>query len=129
MPLLVQNGGSPATALRQWQLVYDKGHQVMPRVAALTALGHAVVAWQQATRGAEWRGLAAAGALTLGIVPFTFAFIMPTNNALEREMARDTKAMSHATTTALLQKWSRWNLLRSMLLLAGAACAVWNLVV
>lgn len=125
----MQSDGPPDAQLRQWQTAYHAGHRTMPRVAALTALGHAVVAWQQAGRGGEWRGLAAAAVLTLAIVPFTFAFIMPTNNALEREIARETKTLSRAAAVALLQKWARWNLLRSVLPLAGAACAVWNIVV
>lgn len=125
----MQSGGPPDAQLRQWQLAYHAGARTMPRVAALTALGHAVVAWQQAARGAEWRGLAAAAALTVAIVPFTFVFIMPTNNALEREIAREAKTMSQATAVGLLQKWARWNMLRSVLPVVGAAFAVWNLVV
>ena len=125
---LVQGGAPQDLQLRQWQLAYHAGARTMPRAAALTALGHAVVAWQQAAGGAEWRGLAAAAVLTLAIVPFTFAFIMPTNNALEREIASEIKTMPPATAVALLQKWARWNLFRSLLPLVGAACAVWNLV-
>jgi DMSO reductase anchor subunit len=67
-------------------------------------------------------------------VPFTIAFIVPTNNKLIEKMnslssaSLDDKAVESdvaeaETTHALLDKWATLNLARAVLVGAGALCA------
>jgi hypothetical protein len=63
-------------------------------------------------------------------VPFTFAFIMPTNSALfakEEELASAGEKVDAAEVKnvhALLDSWAVLNLVRAGLVAAGGLCAV-----
>jgi hypothetical protein len=126
--------------LRAWHLAYAKGKATMPLFAGGAAATLAYVAWVGASARAEWRGFAAGALLTLGIVPFTRAAIMPTIWALEGFMvtaggagASDAKlgaaeaGVADRQVAELLTRWARLNLVRALLPLAGAGLAVWNL--
>lgn len=99
----------------------------MPPAAGAIAASYLGAAYYSAPLG-EWRGFAAAAALTVGIVPFTLLLIMPTVRALEGMLGdgRDGKE-ADAEARAVMQSWSRWNFARAMLPLVGTGFAVWNL--
>lgn len=70
-----------------------------------------------------------------GIVPFTFAFIVPLNNKLEARMRQleseslENKAVEvgiaeEETTHALIDRWGVLNLARAGLIAAGVLCTV-----
>lgn len=103
----------------------------MPPAAIAITASYLSVAYTCFSRGLEWRGFAGAGALTVGIVPFTLIFIMGHIKQLERMMAegkadklRDAEGLEETRTA--LSRWSRWNFARAMLPLLGSALGVWN---
>lgn len=137
MPALLSRPDVPQDALvHQWHGLYRRGAAMMPVLAGTTALGYWTVAYYRyclSSPPAEWRGFAAAGALVLAIVPFTLVTMMPTIRALEaaHPIGRGTgekKTTSRRTAEALLRKWTRLNVWRSLIPLVGTACAVWNLL-
>lgn len=114
----------------------------MPAFAASAAAAHGWAAWAGAGAGVEWRGAAAAAALTVGIVPFTLVAIMPAIRRLEGIMEAEAaleerrkrgaleereEAQVDELTQSLLTKWGNLNLVRALLPLAGVGFAVWNL--
>lgn len=136
MPALIRQDVSQDALIRQWHGIYKRGAATMPALGASTTLGYWFVAYQM-MGSSEWRGFAAAGALTLAIVPFTLVVMMPTIRELETEIAgeggsaaKDNKKISRSrgTVEALLWKWTRLNVVRSLMPLLGTACAVWNLL-
>ncbi|KAH6656482.1 hypothetical protein BKA67DRAFT_531752 [Truncatella angustata] len=119
--------------LEQWHIAFNLGKAFMPPFAAAIAASYTAVAYTCFTRSLEWRGFAAAGALTIGIVPFTILFILETVGELEGMIARGRQTAlkddedSEKVRTAL-GRWSRLNLARAVLPLAGTGSAVWNLL-
>jgi hypothetical protein len=116
--------------LQQWHLAYNRGKACMPPFAGAIALSYFYLSYAHHARHLEWRGFATAGALTVGIVPFTLLFIMGNIRKLEAAMADKDAKTSAADQEArsLLTTWSRMNLARAMLPLAGTVAAVWNLL-
>jgi hypothetical protein len=115
--------------LRQWQLAFNRGKKGMPPFAAAIMLSYAYISYTHYARGLEWRGFAAAAALTISIVPFTFAFIMGNIKQIEAAIAtKDPKTTGNEEAKGLLRTWGKLNLTRAMLPLAGAAAAAWNLL-
>lgn len=90
----------------------------MPKFAITCALCYLYVAYDTRSRGGEWKGFAAAGALLVGIVPYTLVVMMPTNN-----MLHSAAAGAHIPTKVVLDlitKWGTMNLVRSLFPLASA---------
>jgi hypothetical protein len=87
------------------------------------------VAYQQKGQGQPaWTRYGLAGALTIGIVPFTIIAMTATNNAL-MQVASGATALGEDATRSLLLKWKGLNMVRSMLPLAGAVVGLWTFVV
>lgn len=142
MPALVRPDVPQDTILHQWHAMYKQGAAIMPVLSGTTTLGYWVVAYYRrslssplSASSGEWRGFAAAGALTLAILPFTLVAMFPTIRTLEAAMdgavgekGQRKNVMSRETVEALLRKWTRLNVVRSLIPLVGAACAVWNLL-
>ncbi|KAK7978063.1 Protein of unknown function DUF1772 [Apiospora saccharicola] len=135
MPALIRPDVPQDALVQQWHGLYRRGAAIMPVVAGTTTLGYWTVAYYRycSFPSAEWRGFAAAGALVLAIVPFTFATMMPTIRALEATMGGSAvgetkKTMSRGTAEALLRKWTRLNVWRCLIPLVGTACGVWNML-
>lgn len=123
-------GSVPARELaRQWQTVYNRGKATMPFVAIASLAGFAYVAYQQRSQGQPaWTRYGLAGALTIGIVPFTIIAMTATNNSL-MQVASGATALGEDATRSLLLKWKGLNMARSMLPLAGAVVGLWTFVV
>ncbi|KAK8086497.1 hypothetical protein PG994_001471 [Apiospora phragmitis] len=124
MPALLRPDVPQDALLHQWHSMYRRG-AVMPALAGATTLGYWAVAYSCYRRclslsplglelgvsssAPEWRGFAAAGALTLAIVPFTFAAMMPTIHTLEAAMdgaegGERKKTMGRGTAEALAEE-------------------------
>ncbi|KAK6083659.1 ATP-dependent RNA helicase HAS1 [Seiridium cupressi] len=118
--------------LQQWHIAYSLGKSYMPPAAVAITASYFSVAYAYCSRGLEWRGFAGAGALTVGIVPFTLLFILGTIGELEGMMAKGAQEkggeLELQAARKALGKWSRLNFVRAMLPLVGSGLAVWNLL-
>ncbi|KAI0137481.1 hypothetical protein BJ170DRAFT_678326 [Xylariales sp. AK1849] len=124
-PILASDA-SRDTLLQQWQLAFTRGKTYMPPVAVAITASYCYVAYTHWKQDLEWRGFAAAGALTVGIVPFTLFFIRGNIGQIQDAMLRKG---SIEEARALLTTWGALNLARAMLPLVGSAAALWNLLV
>ncbi|MDI1492737.1 MAG: hypothetical protein OHK93_004519 [Ramalina farinacea] len=105
-----------------WERMYHYGHQALPTMS-VGALG----LWAYAAakrRGAKepWRLCALAGATTVLMVPFTWFFMVPTNNELFRLAAAgsDLGGVTIEDARALVVSWGWMHLTRAAFPLAGA---------
>ncbi|KAJ5113388.1 DUF1772-domain-containing protein [Penicillium angulare] len=115
---------------KQWRGLFEKGRSTNPPIAAGTASSLIYLAWAVRRGSPLYKSAAysrsglyiAAAILTVGIVPFTFVFMDPTNDVLI-EKARSTSD-SDPEVSELIKRWTRLNFGRSLLPLAAAVCGV-----
>ncbi|CAO1600973.1 hypothetical protein XANCAGTX0491_004643 [Xanthoria calcicola] len=60
----------------------------------------------------------------MGIIPFTFIFLKPTNDVLLAQTAKTT--LSEREVRALVEKWASLNLVRSGLLVIGTGLGLYG---
>ncbi|CAO2653352.1 Nn.00g027630.m01.CDS01 [Neocucurbitaria sp. VM-36] len=122
-------------AANQWYTVLTHGGAIGRPLAILSAIATGYVAYHQDPSSTPFKLNIAATVLLPSIVPFTLAFIVPTNNKLiakKDELASaslDDKAAEAGvaqdeTVHALIDRWATLNLARAVLVGAGALCAV-----
>lgn len=131
MPAVLNTGASTDVMLRQWFSIFHRG-KIIPVAAVATGLSHAAVSYGRWAQGRQWRGFALGGALTAALIPFTIALVMPTNRVLAEAEAHgrsDKSRMSDDKVRQLIRSWRDRNAIRCILPLAGAAFALWNLIV
>lgn len=163
VPVLLDTTTNAPQLYHQWARMYHYGHQVLPTAAVATFLLYTYTAvkkhneekkkekkkqkktttpWAGGWAGG-WAGpvFLLAGVTTLSILPFTWIFMLGTNNELFRLEAEAMSSaagvgvggvplsslLSLATTTkdiieakALVASWSRLHFIRSLLPLVGA---------
>jgi hypothetical protein len=149
-PLVAHARSSPSAltnqqVARSWQCFYDAGHAIMPKLYIATGVLHLGAAWAASRfragvvaaggvvgTGGEWRGAAAAGALVCAVPLFTITFIMQLNHRIEAHAAGgkhgDVVVDKDEDVVALVDSWTRWNYLRTVLPALSAVAAGWNLV-
>ncbi|GAB1310169.1 Noranthrone monooxygenase [Madurella fahalii] len=117
--------------LGQWRRTYALGAATMPLAAVASAAAYAWLALR--TPGARGRGFLAAAALTAGIVPYTWAFMLGVNRRLaekEKEigaLAREDKEVAveeERSAKGLVDWWGVLNLGRAGMLIAGSVCGL-----
>ncbi|KAJ6119457.1 hypothetical protein N7523_003737 [Penicillium sp. IBT 18751x] len=142
-----QTPGTPIAHLsHQWNNAYDRGIRLYPTTAVISSLANCYLAW--ALRNApgptavncSWSSLYITAAVTtMGIVPWTFIAMWPTNMKLKAHAARDDAAVADGMegmvvsdqekakrarddedVPALLKKWGELNFYRSLFTVAGA---------
>ena len=102
----------PGAGLAQWKPSYAKA---TPMQAGLSLLSLILGAWAWWKIGDFWL---LAGALLIGAaIPLTLIAILPTNRRLARTPIENAGAESHA----LLARWGRLHMLRTLLGLAAVA--------
>ncbi|KAJ4361844.1 hypothetical protein N0V83_010785 [Neocucurbitaria cava] len=122
-------------AVKQWFTVLTNGGAIGRPLAILSAIATGYVAYHQDPSSAPFKLNIAATILLPSIVPFTFAFIVPTNNKLiakKDDLASaslDDKAVEAGvaqgeTVHALIDRWATLNLARAVLIGVGALCTV-----
>jgi hypothetical protein len=123
--LLDTNSAQPRRMVHQWARLYHYGHIYMPAVAVATSGLYIYTAMRNlATRGHNrWSIYAAAGVVTIAIVPFTWVFMDPTNNTLFEldELPKpSTHMVDEAAVRQLLMKWALLHVFRSFLPMVGS---------
>lgn len=128
VPILLETTDSPAQLFHQWARMYHHGHQVLPGTAlATTALYVSLAARSQ--RG--WGGVYAAAAVaTVAMLPFTWVFMVPTNNRLfELDAGKGHKeavTVSIGYARELVAYWARLHLFRCGFPLVGVLLGAWG---
>ncbi|KAF2020487.1 hypothetical protein BU24DRAFT_416169 [Aaosphaeria arxii CBS 175.79] len=123
-------------AARQWVKMYNSAHIVGPITAIASGLSAAYVAYNQAPESLAFKLNVAAAVLLPSIVPFTYAFIVPTNKKLFAKAdslaatSLDNKAAEagvakEETVHALIDKWATLNFARALIVGAAALLAAW----
>ncbi|KAK4245901.1 hypothetical protein C7999DRAFT_42582 [Corynascus novoguineensis] len=131
--------------LRQWERSYRRGAATIPVGAGVAAAAYFYLSFWGPGRGAaslsRVRAYLAAGALTIGIVPYTLLVMARTNGELKRLDAavgaaaeaaaevppeREAVVVAEAERSAkgLVDWWGVLNLGRAGLLLAGSVCGL-----
>ena len=134
--LLAGAEAAPWQAVRkQWTKLYHTGRSAMVKAAAVTLVSYLCAGYSMHSHSyplPRVGGCLAAGGLTVGIVPYTFAMMMGTNNQLEFDSTVGVKGkgnrLSKKQTESLITRWKTLNAIRSLLPLAGAVVALWTLV-
>lgn len=105
--------------LVSWKATLDAGVKVCPPLALAATLTHIANAYLYRDTA---RYSAAAAVCTIGIVPFTGAFLKRTNDELfsRERAARGSDRGIEASTRELVRSWGSINLMRALLPAVGA---------
>ncbi|KAJ4319512.1 hypothetical protein N0V94_003846 [Neodidymelliopsis sp. IMI 364377] len=117
-------------AAKQWFIILTNGGFYGKPLAIISALATGYVAYSQDSSSLPFKLNVAATILVPSIIPFTIAFIVPTNNKLEGKMRQlestslEDKAVEAdiaeaETVHALIDRWGMLNLARAALIAAG----------
>lgn len=123
IPVLLDTTSEASQLFHQWVRMYHYGHQMLPTLAVATFLLYGYAAFsKRAASNRSWGVLAVAGLTTLSMVPFTWIFMVPTNNTLFR-LEVESKGAAVASwdeAQELVTTWSSLHMARSLFPLAGA---------
>jgi hypothetical protein len=122
VPVFLDTTTQPSQLFHQWARMYHYGHQVLPTMAVATFLLYAYAAICKRAAKNSRVMLVLAGATTLSMLPFTWVFMVPTNNTLFRLEVESKSALvaSLGEAQELLKTWSWLHFVRSLLPLTGA---------
>lgn len=117
--------------LKQFKHMYAAGHDSLPAGTVVAATSLLYLAYDSRAAGTTaWRGYVTAAVLALGIVPYTLAVMMGTNNVLlgkaEEEEEEEKVEAQAASVKQLVDQWAMMNLGRSVLLASAAVTATWT---
>ena len=123
VPVLLDTATQPAQLFVQWARLYHYGHRTMPAMAIGTSLLFGYICTQKRRAHKPWGRFALAGVTTVSIAPFTWIFMVPTNNELFRlESASKVEPLVLGISGAkeLVVQWTWLHFTRSLLPLVGA---------
>lgn len=123
VPVLLDTTTNASQLFHQWVRMYHYGHQVLPTAAVGTFLLYSYTSIKKRKANKSWGIFLLAGVTTLSILPFTWVFMLSTNNELFRlESVSKAEPLVKGVVEAkeLVVKWSWLHFTRSLLPLAGA---------
>ena len=123
VPVFLETTSKSSQLFYQWTRMYHYGHQVLPGMAITTLALYGYAAFSRRATKRAWIVYALAGIITISMLPFTWIFMVPTNNTLFRLEVENRAASLSSIDYAqdLVRHWSWLHLLRSLFPLAGAA--------
>ena len=132
VPVLLDTTTQSALLFRQWVRMYHYGHQALPTLAVSTFALYLYTAFRRTRSKTQqpWGIFVTAGVVTLSMLPFTWIFMLATNNELfrlERVARSDPQVMGIDEAKGLVRHWSRLHFMRSLLPLAGAVIGMTTL--
>lgn len=133
VPVFLDTTPTAPHLFRQWLSMYNYGFPVLPTISIATCSLYVAIALRQRAAGMpDWFVYAAAGLVTVIMVPFTWVFLWPTNNTIMK-LEEETRSIANAGTKevegtpyklkeaqALVKVWSRIHFTRSFFPLIGA---------
>lgn len=126
VPVFLDTDVEPKYLLRHWARLYHYGHIYMPSVCVATVGLYAYTALsKRAANNKQWLMYAAAAATTITMVPFTWAMMTSTNDALfQLESQAWAPAMASTVDLRSVQemvvRWTWLHVTRSIFPLIGA---------
>ena len=123
VPVLLDTTTQAPQLFHQWARMYHYGHQVLPTMAVGTFLLYSYASLKKRSAKKRWGVFALAGLTTMSMLPFTWIFMVPTNNELFRlEAVSKAEPLAKGIVEAkeLVVKWSWLHFTRSLLPLTGA---------
>ncbi|KAL6237515.1 hypothetical protein BDW75DRAFT_249002 [Aspergillus navahoensis] len=122
VPSLFETTRSPDQLVCHWSRIYLNGHIKGPIICLSTTALYGMAAVTKYSAGEDWAVFAAAGAVTISMVPFTLTVMAPTNNALFRLEGDVKKGYTPVWSEAerLVRRWNRFNATRAFCPLVGA---------
>ena len=133
MPTIIVNPSTPNLA-KQWLALYDRGKLLGPTLGVVGGVSWFTVATLQYRHYLPWKLAAFVGAMAIGHIPFTGAFMLDTNNKLmeyEKKTRQETEQVSIEEVNRvreLVDKWGALNVVRGCLPLVGFLVGVWSVV-
>ena len=123
VPVLLDTTTQAPQLFNQWARMYHYGHQVLPTMAIGTFLLYSYTSARKCSAKKPWGYFLVAGVTTMSILPFTWIFMVPTNNELFRleEVSKaEPSVRAIAGAKELVVHWSWLHFARSLLPLGGA---------
>lgn len=127
VPVLLDTTTQAPQLVHQWVRMYHYGHQVLPSMAIGVFLLYSYTSAKKRGARKSWGIFALAGLTTMSILPFTWIFMVPTNNELFRleEVSKARPFVKEIDEAkGLVVRWSWLHFTRSLLPLAGAIMGV-----
>ncbi|KAI4230870.1 MAG: hypothetical protein LQ349_005971, partial [Xanthoria aureola] len=127
IPAILVGKSNASLLASQWHSIFSVGQKVGPTLAILGTVNYLYVA--RGKYGSQydsrvWKSFVGAAVATMGIIPFTFIFLKPTNDVLLAQTAKTT--LSEREVRALVEKWASLNLVRSGLLVIGTGLGLYG---
>ena len=122
VPVILDTVSGGAHLQSQWARLYHYGHYIMPAMAVGTGIVNGVIARSNARAHIPWRLFAMAGMMTVSIAPFTWIFMVKTNNELFRLGAQPARP-EVSRVRELVVRWTWLHFVRSLLPLVGTMMA------
>jgi hypothetical protein len=136
IPLLLE--APTPLLLKQWNNAYLAGKKTAPPFAALSSVCYFYLAYSLPFNSPKSKlyGYLLAGALAVGIVPYTLAVMLPTNRKLLAKV-EETKTLGvkdelvevglgNETAHKLVDSWGVLNLGRAFMLAIGSVVGAWT---
>ncbi|GIK06077.1 hypothetical protein Aspvir_010195 [Aspergillus viridinutans] len=124
VPALLDSTHEAPQLFYQWTRIYHYGHWVLPSMAVVTSILYGYAAAQQRRRQKKtWISFALAAVMTVSILPFTWLFMVPTNDELFRLQTisqTEPAVMGIDAAKALVVRWRDMHSLRSLFPLIGS---------
>ncbi|KAI1841393.1 hypothetical protein JX265_007460 [Neoarthrinium moseri] len=128
IPAVLGAGAPTEVMLRQWYIIFNRG-KAIPLTSLISALSYGAVSYGTWSHGLpQWKGFALSGLFAAASIPFTIAFLMPTNNALEAAAHSEVRTLSDDKVRGLITKWMKINNIRIFIPLSGAILGLWTLL-
>lgn len=107
--------------------MYRRGAATAPPIALFTSSSLAYVSYHFRS-SPEYRLWALASALVIGIIPFTFISIYPTNKELESWKDQEGRGVERKDVDDKLTEWTSKHTARSCLSIAGGSLALFTMI-
>lgn len=136
VPVFLDTTERPTQLLHQWATMYYYGHKALPTLSVGVCALHLYMASRKKRQGTQRRGRPAisvlAGVSTVLMLPFTWLFMMPTNDELFRLEASSRAAPSGvfdveaADVRGLVGHWAQLHAIRCLFPLTGAILGIFG---
>ena len=122
IPVFLDTTTHASQLYHEWARMYHYGHQILPGLAITTLMLYSYAALRNRAKKRPWAAYALAGVVTVSMIPFTWIFMVATNDTLFRLEAEGATSVAEGIEKAqeLVKLWGWLHLARCLFPLAGA---------